>query len=212
MTLATLLLAGTALACTPEEPCPDHAEALAIVVVTDGDDDEADDCEDRGCRRKLRDPGYLALRSQWVDLGARSAWGLEVRGRGRGDGWIGAEGRWADDDAWMGRVGAGFDIFPRSAFDLGLGLVGGHIADWQTAEHHRFAVGTEVVVGWQPGRFVFEHRHLGGRRPEGGIRTENHTRLGFLPWKMLELAVDFTAIDPGRSGEYGVAFGVGLRL
>lgn len=228
---ATLLalLAAPALAC--DLPDCDHGseQAVAILVVTDPrdeaeavDEDAAEpeqadedhhwhDEHDRP--RPEHQKAYIALRGDRIPLGHRGAtWGATLRGNGRKDGWIGLEGRWAQDGAWMGRFGAGLDVFGKSAFDLGLGLVAGHLGDWQTPENQRFSVGTEVVVGFNPGRFLLEHRHLGGQRPGGGIRTEGHTRLGFRPWEAVELALDWATIDPGRSREHGFGFSLGLRL
>ncbi len=226
MSVLLALLAQPVLACTPDQPCDEHVE-VSVVVQRDAEEpspelDEEDEEDDDGCTRhcRERDEGYLTLRADALGLRDHTAWGVGLRGHGRRDNWTVVEGRWTTDGQWMGRFGAGIDIFGRSAFDLGVGLIAGHVGDWQTEDNKRFAIGTELLVGWRPGRFLLEHRHMGGRRPEGrGIRTESHTLIGYRILPRLEVAADFASIDPGFSregvlnrGEHGVGLVLGLRF
>lgn len=219
MTPLLALLIAPAFACDHNGPC-DHDIDVIIVQHADEDVDEdidedvdlADDCYEKKCHRKPHDKGYVALRGDALALRDRTAWGLSLRSMGKRDGWVVVEGRWTTDEAWMGRVGAGFDFLGRSRFDLGIGLVAGHIGDWQTATNQRFSIGTELLFAWRPGPFVIEHRHLGGPTPSGGLRTEGQTRLGFSPGEHLEVYLQWAAIDPGFASEHGFGAGLGLRF
>lgn len=231
MTSLLALLIAPAFACDHDGPCSHESVSVSVVVSDASDDiepvdeDEApevddevdddiwpDDCYEKACRRKPFDKGYVALRGDALALRERAAWGLSLRTMGKRDGWVVAEGRWTSDEAWMGRVGVGFDFLGRSNIDLGLGLVAGHIGDWQTATNQRFSIGTELLFAWRPGPFLIEHRHLGGPTPSGGIRTEGQTRLGFSPGEHLEVFLTWAAIDPGFDADHGFGGGVGLRF
>ncbi len=174
------------------------------------------DCEgqaDASVDNRPEPKAYTALRLDSMAVDHSGAWGLSLRRNGKRDGWVGAEGRWTHDGRWMGRFGLGFDVLGKSPFDVRLGLVGGHIGDWQTPDHRSFSIGTEIGFGWHPGRFILDYRTIGGKRPEGrGIRTENHTVIGFRPLERLELYADFVAIDPGGESDIGMGVGAGWRF
>jgi hypothetical protein len=174
------------------------------------DDDEVR--EDAGHRHDHTEP-WTALRADVLQLEHNTAWGLALRSNGRKDSAITAEARWTDSRPWMGRFGGAVDVFGEGPIDLRFGILAGHIGDWQTAEHQRFSVGTSVDIGWHPGRFNLEHRHMGGKRPDArGFRTEGHTMIGFRPLKRLEIYADFAVIDPGGARDMGAGFGAGWRF
>ena len=202
-----MLLLASAWACDTD--LCDHTDTMEAEVTITGQMEEEEEEDHRA-----HDPRWTAVRGDSIHLDGRQTWGLAVRSNGRHDSWIGVEGRWAEDQAWMGRFGMGFDVFGHKPFDLRLGLMAGHLGDWQTPEHQRFSVGTVVDLGWNPGRFLFEHRHIGGRRPDGrGIRTEGHTQIGVRPLERLEVYADFTVIAPeAMDREVGMGVGLGWRF
>src|SRR5690606_9151151 len=126
-----------------------------------------DDREDRDDEDERRDPDVVDVRLGFEATALEapaSRWYADFEGPR--DAWMRAEARFTTDERWMGRLGAGIDIFGKSPLDLRVGLFVGHVGTWQSAHSRHLAVGTDVSLGTEVGRLSGEVRWVGGVRGE----------------------------------------------
>lgn len=149
--------------------CDGPTHRTACHVADDDDDDRDGPSEGVDVRLGFEATAREAPASRWyADF------------EGPRDAWMRAEARFTTDERWIGRLGAGIDVFGRSPLDLRLGLFVGHVGTWQSAHHRHLAVGTDIALGTEIGRLSGEVRWVGGvRRDERGIWQETDISLAF---------------------------------
>ena len=191
------MLITSAFATVPHDcSCEAHKAELAAAAHAPAEvEARTTESEDAGRYRK-GDPRFTAIRLGATHVGTHSAAVGQIRTKGHKDSWLMVEGAVADDGGYMARGGAGFDIFGKSVLDMGLGIVAGHIGDWQTEDNKVISAGIEAVAGIRPGPVIVEHRVMGAIRMTTGVRSESHTRVGYRPVDRLEVFVDYAMINP----------------
>ena len=207
------------------------ALAAPIAMAHDDDDDEptsyeviaisSDDCGDEVVivqDVEVPEPPrpHHPLRFQVSALQSdRSPWlAGQFRLAGRKDAYLGVEGRIAAEGAWVGRIGAGFDILGKSDWDLKLGLFLGGMGNglWRS---QGLIVGTEIGLGARIGPLYGTYRWLGGiggRYPELiELHNEHDFIVGFRIWDQLRVFGQAIYSRPG-SGEGATALGLGIAF
>lgn len=165
------------------------------------------------------DNGELELRygMQFLDSGA--AHHGYARIIGKKDAYVGGEVRYlpANDLLWTARVGAGFDVFGKSALDLTLGLWIGGAGTWDLDQNRPVlyntpAAGTEIALGTRIGRVFGKYRWLGGigTSPLRDLLTENELTVGFSLVENVHLYGQYLVLD-SRARDRTGALGLGIQ-
>ncbi|MFT4627719.1 MAG: hypothetical protein ACI8PZ_006406 [Myxococcota bacterium] len=197
MLLLTALFSPTALACPhleshdPEEVCDAQPEPT-------GDND---DVHVRFTETFLRDT---------------VAHDLRVQSEGPRDAYFSAELRYSPVNEWVGRVGAGFDVFGGGPLDLTLGLFLGGGGTWDDNQARLSAgpvAGAAVGVGYTGTHMFAGYRWLAGLHPsdERGVLSENELTAGYRFGDSLAVFGQYVVLSP-RADRPRTGIGIGARL
>ena len=158
--------------------------------------------------------GWRVVRGSRTQFFEHQAWGVAVRGTNRGDSWLEVDALFTDSQQWMARFSGGIDLMGHSPLDAVVGVVLGHVGDWQTLDHQRVSVGTVLELGWHPRPFLLSHRLYGGKRPdEAGFRYDSRTMAGVLLVDRVEVLGHLSVVDSGAGApDIGLGLGAGLRF
>ena len=119
-----------------------------------------------------------------------------------------------DDLLWVGRAGAGVDLFGAGPWDLTLGLFIGTVGSWSHEEARRIltglpVAGTEVAVGVEGDRLFGRARWLGGIGPVDPWLSEHELTAGYKLLPRVHLFGQWVRV--GRPGDGSGGLGLGIR-
>lgn len=225
MTLTLALLSTEAQACDRErvEIVVEGVEVDVEDCSSHDEDDEDDgppvaqmrNDEDEG-RRRRGDSLLLQYGTQFLpDLPGHHISGRLLSDK---DVYVGGELRYmpASDVLWTGRLGAGFDLFGESDFDLQLGLFVGTAGEWDRDRERALLyaapiAGTEVGLGYEGRKLFGRYRWLAGLGggPIDELMTENEITVGYKVVKELHVYGQYLILSPGElDNQAGVGLGV----
>lgn len=195
-----------------------EGSASTVVVTTEGAPaaapaPERDDDEDEDDRYDARFQAGSTI-SALTDGIAQSAY---ARVETRRDGYLEVYGRGQRCGCWVGRVGAGFDVFGDGAFDLNLGLfVGAAGSDWGVGHAEVGTspqLGTQIAVGLDGRHLVARYTWLAGIGGGAGdaLVTENQLQLGVKVARIADVYGEVLYLDPGAADSQA-GLGLGARL
>ncbi len=202
--LAAPALAGDVIVISTEEV------AAPVAIATPAEEDDDDDDDDTYDARFQAGSTISSL----TDGIAQSAY---ARVEGRRDGYLEVYARGQRCGCWVGRVGAGFDVFGDGAFDLNLGLfVGAAGADWGPGHAEMGTspqLGTQVAVGLDGRHLVARYTWLAGIGGGAGdaVLTENQLQLGVKIARIADVYGEVLYLDPGEARSQG-GVGLGARV
>jgi hypothetical protein len=124
----------------------------------------------------------------------------------------------ASDLLWVGRLGAGFDVFGRSDWDLTLGAFVGTAGEWDR-QIDRAVLYAAPVAGFELGAGYEGHRLFGRYRLLAGLGggpidkalTENELSLGYKITRLIHAYGQYVILDPGEE-EHSSGVGIGFRV
>ncbi|MEQ1504061.1 MAG: hypothetical protein ABMB14_17595 [Myxococcota bacterium] len=145
---------------------------------------------------------------------------LKASFTGEKDAYLSGELRYmpASDLLWVGRIGAGFDVFGQSDWDLTVGLFLGSAGEWDR-ERDRAVLysapigGTEIGVGYDGERLFGGYRWLAGLGggPVDSLVTENELTFGYKVLPELHVFGQYLVVSPGEYDNQS-GFGLGARV
>ena len=160
--------------------------------------------------------GATHLRFTETFLPTTVAHDLRLRTEGERDAYFSAELRYAPTQEWVGRLGAGFDVFGQGPLDLTLGVFLGAGGTWDE-ERARLAsgpaAGTAVGIGYTGDRLFGRYRWLAGL--DGGsaraLLTENELTVGYRFSDALSAFGQYVVLTP-RADRPTSGVGIGAQL
>ena len=185
-------------------------QSTVVISEEDHEDHEDHDVDDDEAPR--RDQRFSAG-SSVVFLPDGAAQSLYGRVESRKDGYFELYGRGSPCGCWVGRVGAGFDLFGDGAFDLNLGVflgaAGTDLRPGRAAVSAGPQGGTQIAVGidgkYLLARYTWVAGFGGGL--EDSLLTENQLLLGVKVARFADVYGEALYVEPGQTG-----VGIGARL